>query len=271
MGARTALKLAELQLARTEISSPYDIRVVSSDVEVGELVGPPEHVGEVARLGVAYRAGALEVDTPIEPNDLRYLDPVIGRSARIRTDFGTYDAEVVRVSAVVAPRTRLASLFLEFGGDLPPESLPLPGSFVEAVLAGPSYEDVYVLPESPEIDLRTVTVGVKFHGATPREIEEDINRRIEESVVGLPGVARVVATAVQGAGSVRIEMAAFADPDTVFDDVQNAVDEIENFPPPGADRPEVSLNRVSLEVMTLAVHVLRRHRERAAPGGRGSS
>ena len=48
-----------------------------------------------------------------------------------------------------------------------------------------------------EIDLRTVTVGVKFHGATPREIEEDINRRIEESVVGLPGVARVVATAVQ--------------------------------------------------------------------------
>ena len=104
-----------------------------------------------------------------------------------------------------------------------------------------------------EIDLRTVTVGVKFHGATPREIEEDINRRIEESVVGLPGVARVVATAVQGAGSVRIEMAAFADPDTDFDDVQNAVDEIENFPPPGADRPEVSLDRVSLEVMTLAV------------------
>ena len=146
--AWTVLKLAELQLARTEISSPYDIRVVSSDVEVGELVGPPEQVGEVARLGVAYRAGALEVDTPIEPNDLRYLDPVIGRSARIRTDSGAYDAEVVRVSSVVAPRTRLASLFLKFSADLPPESLPLPGSFVEAVVTGPSYEDVYALPES---------------------------------------------------------------------------------------------------------------------------
>ena len=106
---------------------------------------------------------------------------------------------------------------------------------------------------APEIDLRSVTITVRSHGASPREVEEDINRRIEESVVGLEGVARVIATAVRGKGTVRIEMAAFADPDAVFDEVQNVVDEIESFPPPGADRPEVSLDRTSVEVVTLAV------------------
>ena len=302
--------------------------MVNSDVEIGELVGPPEQIGETARLGVAYRSGALEVDAPIEANDLRYLEPVIGRTASIRTNTGTYDAEVVRVSSVVAPRTRLASLFLRFSGDEPPESLPPPGSFAEVRITGPSYEQVYVLPESaaqgqdtvwvvrdgalarfepntlgrtevgwvvdvfdaaegvvvgtlpgavdglavsadgrgrqpvahpghghhrrrtrecigscreagaliayfagnpvaanllmlflivggliaganlavqhaPEIDLRTVTVTVESHGASPREVEDDINRRIEESVVGLEGVSRVVATAVRGKGTVR--------------------------------------------------------------------
>lgn len=154
--AGVALKLAELQLARTVVSLPYDIRVVNTDVEVGELVGPPEEVGETARLGVAYRTGAVEVDVPVEPNDLRYLEPVIGRAASIHTNSGSYEAEVVRVSSVIAPRTRLASLFLRFSGDLPPESLPLPGSFAEAVIAGPSYEEVYVLPEAVAQDRDTV-------------------------------------------------------------------------------------------------------------------
>ena len=145
---RAALELARLELARTEISLPYDGRVVSSDVEVGELVGPAEEVGRSSRLGVVYRTGALEVDAPIEPRDLAYLAPVIGRSARIHTRGGVFDGKVVRVSAVVAPKTRLASLFLKFSGILPQGSLPLPGTFAEVVIAGPSYEDVYMLPES---------------------------------------------------------------------------------------------------------------------------
>ena len=44
----------------------------------------------------------------------------------------------------------------------------------------------------PEIDLRTVTVTVRFPGASPQEVEQDINRRVEESVIGLAGVFGVV-------------------------------------------------------------------------------
>ena len=105
----------------------------------------------------------------------------------------------------------------------------------------------------PPIDPRTVTVTVPFPGASPREVEEDVNRRIEESVIGLAGVERVVGTASEGLGRISIELSTFADATNVLNDVQTAVDGIENFPPVTADQPEVELRQPALEVMTLAV------------------
>ena len=105
----------------------------------------------------------------------------------------------------------------------------------------------------PPIDPRTVTVTVPFPGASPQEVEEDVNRRIEESVIGLAGVERVVGTASESLGRISIELSTFADATNVLNDIQTAVDGIENFPPVTADQPEVELRQPALEVMTLAV------------------
>ena len=146
--ARAELKLAKLDLERTTITFPYDSRVVNTDVEVGELVGPVEEGGRAAPLGIVYRAEALQAEVPIELVDLESLDPVIGRAARLRVGSETHDAEVVRVSSIVAPKTRLATLFLKFSDEATLDSLPLPGMFVEAEIFGSSRDNVYVLPES---------------------------------------------------------------------------------------------------------------------------
>lgn len=146
--AQAILKLARLALERTNISFPYDSRVLGTSVEVGELVGPADQVGRDASLGLVYRAEALQAEVPIELSDLESLDPAIGRSARLQIGSETYDAEVVRVSSMVAPKTRLATLFLRFSGDVPVSSLPLPGSFVVAEVMGPMQKNVFVLPES---------------------------------------------------------------------------------------------------------------------------
>ena len=147
--ARTVLKLAKLRLEQTNISLPYDSRVLATELEVGEFVGPARSVaGRAARLGTVYRTDAIRVRVPVDPKDLAYLVPVIGRSARVRTQLGAYDATVERVSAAVAPSTRLAGLFLKFADDVPKRTLPLPGMFAEVRIEGPSYENVYVLPES---------------------------------------------------------------------------------------------------------------------------
>ena len=146
--ARAELALAELRLARTEISLPYASRVISSDLEVGDLVGPADDVGRQSTLGVVYRPSALQVRVPIPQGDLAALAPAVGRTARVGTGMGAYAARVVRVSSVVAPRTRLAKLFLKFPESAPPDSLPLPGTFARVEVQGPERGGVYVLPES---------------------------------------------------------------------------------------------------------------------------
>ena len=105
----------------------------------------------------------------------------------------------------------------------------------------------------PDIDSRTVSVTVRAPGSSAEEIEEDIVRRVEEAVVGLPGVERVVSTAIQGRARVHVEMADFANSERMLFDVQRAVDEIEGFPPLGAERPEVEHFEAFIEVVTLAV------------------
>ena len=210
MKSRAELELARLQLDRTNVSLPYPSRVIASQIEVGEYVGP-DLVGASPFMGVVYRTRALQIDAPIEPKDLQYLDPVIGRSAQVRTRGGTYGARVVRVSSVVAPQSRLATVFLRFSEDHAPEVLPLPGTFARIAIAGPSYEDVYVLPESTLQEQGSVWV---VQDGTLRGFEPETLGRTDEGwvvevfdtgdgvVVGtLPGAREGLAVTVANAAS----------------------------------------------------------------------
>ena len=148
MKAQAEMKLAHLQLERTNISLPFDVRVAAADIDVGQFVGPAELVGRASSFGSVYRTDALQVRAPIEQDSLAYLAPAIGRSATIRTASGTYDAVVERTSAIIGPKSRLARVFLKFAEAHPAETLPLPGSFVEVSIDGPMHDNVLVLPES---------------------------------------------------------------------------------------------------------------------------
>lgn len=105
----------------------------------------------------------------------------------------------------------------------------------------------------PDLNHRTVVVTVPSPGSSPREVEEDVNRRVEESVIGISGVTRVVGTASENLGQVSIEVDPFTDVDQVLNDVQSAVDQIVNFPPISAGEADVSLVRTSSEAIRLAV------------------
>ena len=105
----------------------------------------------------------------------------------------------------------------------------------------------------PEIDQRTVVVTVESPNSSPREVEEDINRRVEESLISLDGVARVVSEATEGHALIEVELETFADANEILADVKTAVDSIENFPPANAELPRVEIKRLNFEVLTLAV------------------
>ncbi len=162
------------------------------------------------------------------------------------TDAGGSDATP---AAQPVPTGLKSGLIAYFAGNPVAANLLMILLIVGGVLSGLQL----IVQYYPDIEARQVAVSVLYPGASPQEVEEDINRRIEESIVGLPGVERVVATASQSIGRVTAEMATFADADAVFNDIQSAVDSIENFPPVRAEQPEVVLFKLAHEVMTLAV------------------
>ena len=105
----------------------------------------------------------------------------------------------------------------------------------------------------PSLESRVIEVTVRSPGSSPAEVQEDINRRLENSLLGLKGVERVVATAREGVGTVALELATLANAAEVLTDVQSAVDGIAFFPPLTAEEPEVRIREQDFEIMTLAV------------------
>lgn len=148
--AEVALKSAEEKLSRTQISLPFDAEVLNVRVELGELAHPD------TPLGMAFRTDALQAEVPIEPQTLDRLAPVIGRAAVVIADGKSYRAEVARVSAVVAPTSRLATVYLKFLDDASTEALLKPGTFAHVSIEGSVLENVFLLPESAEQDQSNV-------------------------------------------------------------------------------------------------------------------
>ena len=105
----------------------------------------------------------------------------------------------------------------------------------------------------PELDLRTIAVNVPYDGATPREVEEDIIRRIEESIAGLDGIDRITANAWEGRAEILIELNQWVDAVSRLEIVRTAVERIEDFPPPNADPPEVVRKEIVRDVVSLVV------------------
>ncbi len=106
----------------------------------------------------------------------------------------------------------------------------------------------------PQIDPRTIVVTVPYSGANPEEVEDGITTRVESAVTGITGVKRISSTASEGLGRVTVELISFAAADDVLADVRDAVDQISDFPPEGADDPSVEKTAIEPTIMTLALY-----------------
>lgn len=155
--AIAALAKAERDLARTEVRAPYDGRVRSEQVDVGQFVNRGVSVATIYAVDVA------EVRLPIQDEELAFLDlPLAARfdtegvprarvelRARFAGQEHVWQGEVVRTEGELDPKTRMVNVVAQvpapyaIRGNRPPLSV---GLFVEAEIAGPEVEDVVVLP-----------------------------------------------------------------------------------------------------------------------------
>lgn len=106
----------------------------------------------------------------------------------------------------------------------------------------------------PSIDPKLITVSVKYPGATPYEIAKSITSRVEEEIVGIDGVKRVSSNAIEGIGTVSVEIQDFIDGDKVYDDVETAVNSLADFPPQNAEKPIIKKARITPNVLTLVIY-----------------
>ena len=150
--AEARLDAARLALERTDFSLPFDGKIIGTEIAVGDLVGP------AALFGSAYARDAVEVEAAVALDDLAGLVPVVGRTAEVRLGARAFPAAVERVSSVVAPRSRMATLFLEFADDVSLEDVPPPGVFVEVSVHGEVFDNAFVLPDAAEQHDGTVWV-----------------------------------------------------------------------------------------------------------------
>ena len=105
----------------------------------------------------------------------------------------------------------------------------------------------------PEFERNELSIQVPYRGATPEKVEESIVTRIEEAVVDVEGIEKMVAYASEGGANVRIEISDEYDRRNVLNDVKNRVDAISTFPLE-AEKPRISLAQGWRSVISVVLY-----------------
>jgi len=161
--AEAVAEQAELNLERTEILAPFDGRVRSEQVDVGQFIAAGNTIASV------YATDYVEVRLEIPDDQLAFLDLPLTRSmeipcgaeagapppkVRLSAPLGSmevcWDGAIVRTEGEVDPRTRviraLARVHDPFQLENPAHPPLLVGMYAKGIIIGRRIDDLVVLP-----------------------------------------------------------------------------------------------------------------------------
>lgn len=177
--AKARLASAERELERTVVRAPYDGRVRTEQVDLGQFLN------RGSRLARLYAIDAAEVRLPIKDDELVFLNislrdgsawekrPSVSLSAEFAGAVHRWTGEIVRTEGELDPKTRMIQLVASVAEPYRVDTTPLPvGLFVDAVITGGvqpnivrlprvamvSPSEVYIVDSSERLVRRTVTV-----------------------------------------------------------------------------------------------------------------
>ena len=187
---------AERDLERTRLVAPYDGRVRSERVDLGQFVNRGESVATL------YSTDFAEIRLPVLDQELAYLPLSLARpldagrppvEVILRAEFAgaehTWRAEVVRTEGELDSKTRMVNVIAQVAGPYEPSNgSPLTvGMFVEAEILGREEANVVVVPRTAlQANGRMYVVGADSRLAF-REV--DILRVSGETVYVKGGIA----------------------------------------------------------------------------------
>jgi RND family efflux transporter MFP subunit len=152
--ARAGLTKTNLDLERTAVRAPYDGRVLTHVVELGQVVSVNTQLAEV------YSVDLAEVRLPIKNSDLRFVDLPDQRDgvaipARIFSELvgsDEWEAQIVRTEGAIDDAARQLHVVAEIPGPFQADEqhrVPLKiGEYVTAEISGRELTDVIMIPTS---------------------------------------------------------------------------------------------------------------------------
>jgi RND family efflux transporter MFP subunit len=165
--SRATLEQAQRDLARTELTAPFDGLVRNEQVDLGQFVSRGQSIGTI------YATDYVEVRLPIAADQLRYLGLPISRRGgipegerppvTITADFGTariiWEGELVRTEAEFDERSRMLYGVTRLASNENEDTPVIPvGLFVQAEIRGQRVDKVMRLPRSSMRDNNQVLV-----------------------------------------------------------------------------------------------------------------
>jgi len=156
--AEADLSNARIQLDRTTVKAPFNGRVRTKNSGIGQYVSPGVSLGRI------FSTDVVEVRLPLNNDDLRKLDlpiafvaesreaaPEVDLTAEVGGQIQTWKARIMRTDSTYDTRTRalfaIAEVADPYGKGASDNGVPLaPGLFVDARIAGKSYDSTVVIP-----------------------------------------------------------------------------------------------------------------------------
>ncbi len=109
-----------------------------------------------------------------------------------------------------------------------------------------------IVEAHPASQMDSITVSVKYRGATPAEVEESIVIRIEEITQDLEGIKSISSKAIESNATITFEVLENYDPRKLLEDIKARVDTINTFPIE-SERPVISVAQRRWEVISVIV------------------
>ena len=156
--AEADLSNAKIQLARTSVKAPFTGRVRTKLTDIGQFVSPG------SRLGRIFSTNIVEVRLPFTDDDLSKMNlpiafiatdrasaPDVRFKAVIAGQPQIWSGKIMRTDSTYDTQTRalfaIAEVFDPYGKGVSDNGVPLaPGLFVDAEVAGKSFDNIVVLP-----------------------------------------------------------------------------------------------------------------------------
>jgi len=155
--ARASFSIAKLNLSRTEISLPFDGRIMEKSVDIGQYVSPGTPMGR------AFSTNVVEVRIPLDDDELASLDLPIGYisdgshplivklSAMVAGKMQHWQGELVRLDAAIDSQTRTLFGQIEvkspYEDNVSQNNMPLAvGLYVQAKIKGRKIDNATVIP-----------------------------------------------------------------------------------------------------------------------------